>query len=76
MATAGYNEKEVTAAIEKLWKMRKEKKFMDAITLRYLGSLLYSKSISRLSTLLNASRGKSKAPGHPSRPRVSDIEWA
>lgn len=74
MAAAGYNENDVTAAIDKIRQMRKEKKFMNAITLRYLRSHRYSMTISSLSTLLKDNRRKSKAAERHPRQSVSDIE--
>jgi hypothetical protein len=70
MLVAGYSKSDVEAGIAKIWDLRKTSKIMDPVTIDYMKSVLYSKSLETVRALLSKSLGKATGRGS-----LSSIEW-
>ncbi|ODM23896.1 hypothetical protein SI65_01486 [Aspergillus cristatus] len=58
MALAAYSERDVEAAIKKLWQSRKERKMADSITVDYMKSARFSQSVKNIRSLVQGSESQ------------------
>lgn len=73
MLLAGYNELDVQDAIDRLWNMRRNNRFMDSVTRAYVKSSHHLRSVAKAREFSQTTWRRSRLP--QSRPALSQVYW-